>query len=440
MKLTRLLCVGAALFTITVHAETDPGIRGGAAGAGQPLGGLTQAQFNFFAVGATAFNQTFSVPQGLGPRFNALGCGGCHAAPALGGSAPAVNPQVAAASQNGAQNIVPPFITQAGPVREVRFVNNPDGSRDGGVHQLFTIRGRTDAPAGCNIAQEDFATEFANNNLAFRIPTPVFGAGLIEGITEQAILANKVASANVNLGINGKENRNPNDGTITRFGWKAQNKSLLLFAGEASNVEQGVTNPLFPQERAVGAADQNCIITASPDQPVNFGSTTAQDALGATSSMTVWMQLLAPPTPSTTVPGGSTSIQAGRNLFQSIGCANCHTPTFITARSPVAALSQRPVNLFSDLLLHKMGANLADNVSQGLATGDEWRTAPLWGLGQRRFFLHDGRTTNLVTAIQAHFSLAANGFPASEANAVINSYNALSDTNKQNIINFLRSL
>src|SRR5262249_47007925 len=127
---------------------------------------------------------------GLGPRFNLDSCSGCHAQPAIGGSSPATNPQVAMATKAGATNTVPEFITSTGPIREARFkfANPPTNTiRDGGVHALFTITGRTDA-VGCTIAQPDFATAAAQNNLIFRIPTPTFGAGLIEGIPDFTIL------------------------------------------------------------------------------------------------------------------------------------------------------------------------------------------------------------------------------------------------------------
>jgi len=111
--------------------------------------------------------------------------------------------------------------------------------------------------------------------------------------------------------------------------------------------------------------------------------------------------------------------------------------------SPV--LQNRPVNLFSDLLVHHMGANLADGVSQGQAGPDEFRSTPLWGVGQRLFFLHDGRTSDLLQAIQAHQSAAGVGaggisYPPSEANLVVNSFNMLSTSDQQAILDFLRSL
>ena len=136
--------------------------------------------------------------------MNLDGCGGCTQ-PATGGTSPAVNPQVAFATLRGANNKLPSFIRLNGPVREARFVKNPDGTPDGGVHALFTIAGRDDAP-GCELAQPDFAKEVANRNVIFRIPTPVFGAGLIEQITDATILSNlsRDSSAKAALGISGR--------------------------------------------------------------------------------------------------------------------------------------------------------------------------------------------------------------------------------------------
>ncbi len=134
------------------------------------------------------------------------------------------------------------------------------------------------------------------------------------------------------------------------------------------------------------------------------------------------------------------SIANGQKQFNNIGCVLCHTTSLQTGSNSVAALSDQTANLFSDLLLHHMGPGLADGIFQGAAAGDQFRTAPLWGLGQRLFFLHDGRTSDLVTVIQDHFSTANNQYPASEANAVINNFNALSQQNQQDLLNFLRSL
>src|SRR5262249_55066987 len=156
--------------------------------------------------------------------------------------------------------------------------------------------------------------------------------------------------------------------------------------------------------------------------------------ISAIEKFSFFMRFLAPPTPSSSVPGGGPSIANGAQLFRSVGCALCHTPKLQTGDSTVAALRNKNVNLYSDLLVHGMGTGLADNVIQGAAGPAEFRTAPLWGVGQRVFFLHDGRTSYLLTAILAHRS------PGSEANQVINNFKNLSEPNKQEVLNFLRSL
>jgi len=150
------------------------------------------------------------------------------------------------------------------------------------------------------------------------------------------------------------------------------------------------------------------------------------------------MRMLAPPAPAPPTP----ATEKGRTSFEKIGCAHCHNPSFTTGKmiasgsstSPSVALSNQAVNLFSDLLVHHMGKGLTDGITQGGAGPDEFRTAPLWGVGQRVFFLHDGRTSNLVEAIRAHKS------HGSEANKVIDHFNRLSTEEQQQIIDFLRSL
>jgi CxxC motif-containing protein (DUF1111 family) len=423
----------------------DPGVRGGAPGAGGPIAGLSGTESAFFTRSRDTFQEVDGVAQGLGPRMNLDQCSGCHLQPAVGGTSPFVNPQVAFAHKDGGTDFVPSFIKANGPVREARFVRNPDGTADGGVHGLFTITGRTGA-TGCMLAQPDFVTQLASNNVIFRIPTPVFGAGLIEQIPDSAILANMDSDAIMksSLGIKGHANfevagrtitgianHNGNDGTIARFGWKAQNKSLLLFSGEAYNVEQGVTNELFQTERD---ETPSCQFATVPNSITDTTAPAALDAISDIEKFSFFMRFLAAPTPSPDTPGGAASIASGRSLFSSIGCALCHTPTLTTGNSAVAALRNQPANLFSDVLVHDMGDGLADGVSQGQAGPREFRSAPLWGLGQRIFFLHDGRTSDLVQAIQAHSS---NG---SEANGVIRNFNGLSEGQKQNILNFLRSL
>jgi CxxC motif-containing protein (DUF1111 family) len=428
----RLLSIASlAIAIMTLQAQTDPGTRGGAAGAGGPIAGLTVKEVKFFDSGLDEFGEVETVADGLGPRFNLDSCAGCHAAPAIGGSSPATNPQVAKAPLGQFVN-VSAFISSIGPVREVRFKS------DGGVHDLYTIVGLSGTPAGCNISQPPFAANLASNNIIFRIPTPVFGAGLIEAIQEATILANVGISKP--FGITGRENRNGNDGTVTRFGWKAQNKSLVIFAGEAYNVEQGISNEAFPDERGDGGVPDPdvCKVVASPNDHTNFENTQPQSVPSGVTGFANFMRFLAPPAPSCTVGVNcSTSINNGSALFNSTGCATCHIRSLPTGNHSTAALQNQTANLFSDLLVHNVGV-LGDGIAQGTAGPNEFRTAPLWGVGQRIFFLHDGRTSDLLQAIEAH----ANGGTdtTSEAFQVIKNFNALSTTQKQDILNFLRSL
>jgi CxxC motif-containing protein (DUF1111 family) len=427
----------------------DPGVRGGPAGAGGPLPGLGNAEQNFFNGARARFQEVDSVsgtindaPQGiqngsgLGPRFNMNSCAGCHAQPAVGGTSPFTNPQVAVATLDGAQNNVPSFITINGPVREARFVRNPDGTPDGGVHDLFVISRRRDAP-GCAITQPDFAGAVALSNVIFRIPTPVFGAGQVENTPDSSLESDAagLSGERQTSGISGSFNHSGNDGTITRFGWKAQNKSLLMFAGEAYNVEQGVTNELFPNERE---DDPHCQFNQLPEDATNLahngsGSSAVSSLSSDIVNFAAFMRLSAGPTP-VTATAAAGAITPGEQAFNNVGCNLCHIKQHTTALSIFTNQSNVRFFPFSDFQLHDMGDGLQDQVNQGQADGTQFRTAPLWGLGQRIFFLHDGRTRDLLAAITAH---ASNN---SEANAVINNFNALPVASQQDILNFLRSL
>jgi CxxC motif-containing protein (DUF1111 family) len=468
----------------------DPGPRAGAAAAGSFFPTLNANEQQLFSQALTRFNEVDSVSgtieagSGLGPTFNGNSCAMCHAQPAVGGSSPGQkspqnpvsNPQVALATLDGATNTVPSFITASGPVREARFVatdgTNVYSALDGGVHDLYTIQGRTDAP-GCTLAQPNFTTQLGLGNVIFRIPTPTFGLGLVENTSDATLVSNlnATSSARSKAGIGGSFNTSGNDGTITRFGWKAQNKSLLIFAAEAYNVEQGVTNEGFPNERNTTAG---CVFNATPEDrsnilngnksSANFGTTigTLSEMSSDLVNFAEFMRLLAPPTPA----AATTSTTNGSNLFNQIGCNLCHSTSLTTAASPFTGMSSVTYHPYSDFALHHMGAGLADGINQGAAGADQFRTAPLWGLGQRLFFLHDGRTADLVQAIQDHYfssnqycdqvsnaqlfyvlttnsvyepefqSISCN----SEANSVINSFNGLSSSQQQDLLNFLRSL
>jgi CxxC motif-containing protein (DUF1111 family) len=443
-----ILLLASGLVLQGQNGAQDPGPRTGTPGVGQPIPGLDGTLTSYFQDGQSRFQEveavTGSEQSGLGPTFNSNSCVSCHAQPSVGGTAPAVNPQVQVATANGATNSIPSFITLNGPVREARFkfVVGPNGrltdTPDGGVHGLFTIQGRSDAP-GCQMPQQNFEQMVQMGNISFRIPTPTFGLGLVESIDEATIVANQTSESAWGrfLGISGHVNRSGNDGSITRFGWKAQNKSLMIFAGEAYNVEMGVTNELFPNERGYppNPIPASCLFNQTPEDGTNFDATSTTAVSSDAVAFALFMRLLDQPAPACTGTGCSASIQNGRHLFTDVAkCSVCHTPSLKSGKSYIPQLSNVDVNLFSDLLVHSMGRGLADGISQGGAGPDEFRTAPLWGLGQRLFFLHDGRTSDLLQAIEDHASTG------SEANGVIRIFNSLTQSQKQDLLNFLRSL
>jgi CxxC motif-containing protein (DUF1111 family) len=460
--------VKGAIFNTAIPDSFQP-LDADGNGAGRQLPQLTPDQKAFWFATIPIFAQEATVDgamdpkttnptiAGLGPAFNGSSCAMCHAFPAIGGTSPASNPQVALATVNGAQNAVPPFITPHGPVRVARFVAPAgDGLPGGAVRPLFSIQGRFDAPMGCRLAQPDFPVQLLRRNVVFRIPTPTFGVGYMENTSDETLRASFQSTQflRARLGIAGHFNTNGNDQTITRFGWKAQNKSLLLFSGEAANVEMGLTNEIFPNQRVGGSncgghpLSEDITNIVAPAVPaagevaslvssdiVNFGAfmrlNAAPSQCAFDSGVDSTGAALCTPFVKSAKAG---SIANGQAQFRSVGCAACHTETLTTEASAFGSLNKATYHPYSDLALHAMGQNLADGVVQGAADGDEFRTAPLWGVGQRIFFLHDGRTSDLREAIAAHQS------QGSEANGVIRNFSDLSEAQKQDVLNFLRSL
>ena len=470
-KLASVITLAVLLLAGMAFAQTDPGVQSGNRGTGAALPSVSSNSpsgiLAFFTDGQNRFQDVESVSNsptgnnGLGPRFNSTSCVSCHGQPAVGGTGAAMNPQFSFTSNGTApRDTTPYFLTATGPTVEARFpfFFNSNGtpnynSPNGGVEDLFTVSGRSDAGT-CSLPQPSFNTAGAYNNIIFRIPTPTFGAGLIENLDDSTLLSNQLVNNNNNLGISGSFNHTGNDGTISRFGWKAQNKSLHIFAGEAYNVEMGISNLLFTQDRPLPGEDggggsgltglpSNCLNltgTGYPEDTSNPAATPNSAVLDDVSAFANFMRSLAPPPTGSVVLNGSTvsasTISAGASLFSSIGCAICHNPTVGTTQVSnfTSSLSRAPVNAYSDIAIHHMGSGLADNVSQGGAGGDQFRTAPLWGLGQRIFLLHDGRTKDLVDAIREHAS------QGSEANGVIHNFNRLNPQQQQDLLNFLRSL
>jgi hypothetical protein len=451
---------------------TDPGVRTGTPGAGTFQATLTQFEQDSECPGQQTFMQTIGVPVsevtnnncagstypvvvqsgGLGPAFNSNACSSCHAQPAVGGSSPPANPLFGVYNLLGAKNGMPFFESKTGPALVARFPYqlNDLSLPDGFVHQLFTIAGRSDAAACPSLGQPNFAKASTDNDLALRQPLPVFGDGYVEIVQNIDIINNLNANLSQKqaLGIGGVA-QITDDGSVSRFGWKAQWRAILPAVGAEENIELGLTNEMFPTE-----TNQNikacATINAVPEDASNYqywstnqGSWNFDANSGRNA---VFIRFLEQPTPACTIgqtcsscPGGGNCAD-GYTQFNTIGCNLCHTVSFTTPAGSIPSMGHVTINLFSDLILHHMGPCLADNVTQGSALGDMFRTPPLWNAGQRYFFMHDGRTMNMVTAIQDHFCAGNSQYQASEANAVINAFNALPQANQQDLIDFLRSL
>jgi CxxC motif-containing protein (DUF1111 family) len=360
-----------------------------------PLPGLTERDLKAFKAGLEDFIEVETVEDGLGPVFNGKSCAECHSVPSVGGSEPNV-----------------------GVARETRIgrlfdgVFDPlDGSvsvnRGGGLLQQRAIN-----LPGCSLNGEVVPPEATFVSL--RNSPPLFGAGLMEAIPEATIVGNALHNG-------GRPNRvfNPDTGEteLGRFGWKAQVATLRQFAGDAYLNEMGITNPKFPDEKLPHGQpiQSGCDPVADPED----------DGSGVT-AFTNFMRFLAP-APRRPV---TDHVRQGERVFSEIGCASCHVPTMMTGgRNSVAALRNKPVNLFSDLLLHDVGTG--DGIEQGEAKGSEFRTAPLWGLSRRDRFMHDGGSKSTEDAILRHGGQARNA---------VSGFGKLSSSDHDALLAFLGSL
>jgi hypothetical protein len=367
---------------------------------GEPLAGLTPAEQARFREGEDHFLEVEAMEEGLGPVFNGPSCADPYAHPANGGSSPDL--QVTRVTRIGrlVSGLFDPLVERGGMLLQARSVREIDPS--------IAVDGEVVPPEATLISR--------------RITTPLFGAGLIEAIPEGEILKRADPTDANRDGIRGVPNRvfNPETGRmeVGRFGWKAHVSTLHLFAGDAYLNEMGITNPAFPDENL------------PQGQPIPPGADLVPDLEDDgtdVNHLATYMRLLAaprqqPPTAET---------RAGNQLFTQIGCGGCHTPQMNTGDSPIGALRNRTVRLWSDLLLHDMGPALADGMEMGSAKGGQWRTAPLWGLASRRFLLHDGRASTIEASILAHDG---------ESRRSRERFQGLSLTDRNKVLAFLRSL
>lgn len=370
----------------------------------QPLPGLTPEQQFAFARGDEAFEKVFSFNEGLGPIFVQPSCESCHSGDGKGH--PTTNLTRFQRNTGGVVNFLEEF---GGPQLQPR-------SKPG-------------------VSPEEVPTEA--NATSIRSGPPVFGMGLIEAIPDSTILSHADPNDADRNGIFGKPNYVAAPSWVTtqtgpyqngtylgRFGRKAGTAFLLQQVATAYLQDIGVTSEYLPQENphpTVGTLGDD-----TPDPEVS--AATVNDVVE-------YLRLLAPPKRGSQTP----HVLRGRQLFSQIGCARCHVPSMKTGKHPtIAALSEVDVELYSDLLLHDMGDELADKFIEGEANGREWRTTPLWGLrlyadhlGGTAFYLHDGRTSDLSEAIRLH---------GGEASSVRNQFLQLSPDDKEALLAFLRSL
>lgn len=362
---------------------------------GSPLSGLTASQMQEFIEGRETFTEEEDIDEGLGPILNGTSCGECHAQPTVGGSSPNVNVSRETLIGRVINGKFDPMVDAGGLVLQRRSID----------------RLVPECPPG-EVAPKE--AEF----VSLRITTPLFGAGLIEAIPVSEILKRVDPLDRNRNGISGVVNlvNNPESGRaeVGRFGWKAQMPTLHLFSGLAYLNEMGVTSKTFPDDNK----PQGKAIPDGCDQ-VND----PEDEDNDVQKFTNFMILLAPP-PATENP-------AGMEVFSEIGCSGCHVPSMVTGNSQVVALSRKQVKLFSDLLVHDMGPGLADGIEQGTAKGNEWRTAPLWGLGARIFLMHDGRSMSIDSAVRRH---------GGEATKAIGRYKDLSAGDRGELLRFLEDL
>ncbi|HUQ83326.1 MAG TPA: di-heme oxidoredictase family protein [Gemmatimonadaceae bacterium] len=395
---TRLLAVALGAITACSDLATETPADGDALDTALP--GLTASERAAFVRGDGEFERRFAPITGLGPIFNNVSCASCHSADGRGRLSNSLQ-RIGTSSDDLLRAV-------GGPQIQDRAIPGAEAER---------------VPNGAAVS--------------LRLPPPVFGVGLIDAIDDSTILSHADPDDRDGDGISGRSNwvtpadYAPNAPTnaagqrLGRFGRKAQTASLLEQTVEAYHQDMGITSDFRPRENhnplssvPVDAADR----VADPEVPP-----------ATVLAVVHYLRTLAPPYPG----ADSDQRRAGRALFTTAGCASCHIRSLTTGPNAIAAVANRPVELYSDLLLHDMGDALADNRPDGGATGREWRTTPLWGLRLMRqflngqaFLLHDGRARTVKDAILQH---------GGEARRSRDAFAALTATERQALVDFVES-
>lgn len=387
------LALAALLLTVLIVAAglaQQPGV------PGSPLVGLTAREFELFRAGREDFTEVETAEEGLGPMFNGTSCAQCHNIPAVGGTGTMVETRAGYRDESG------------------KFLEPPGGS----VMHLFSV-----PPHDCQISIYEEA-----NVVAHRISMPLFGIGLVEAIADETILALADPADKNGDGIRGRaaivQDKATGQRRVGRFGWKAQQATLLAFAGDAYLNEMGITNDLFTTEAFANVSEEKLSSTCRAVQKIEDVRDRRTGRRGI-DNFENFLKFLAP------LQRGAlnSSTTRGEALFAAIGCASCHVPQLMTGQNTNPLFDRRPVPLFSDLLLHDIGTG--DGIEQADAKDNEIRTPALWGLRFRRPLLHDGSAANIENAIERH---------KGEATAPHDAFSRLSAAERDDLLAFLKSL
>ncbi|MBU0525240.1 MAG: c-type cytochrome [Gammaproteobacteria bacterium] len=423
-----------------------------------PSANLSPSRRVDFSVGNSFFRNpwviapsTTTARDGLGPLFNTNACQGCHIKDGRGhpptpDAANAVSMLVRLSIPNAPayanvieqlgvvpepvyggqfQDMAIPGVTPEGKVR-VDYTPVPVRFKDGTEIEL--------RKPSLNITQLGYGPMHPDTRFSARVAPPMIGLGLLEAIPDEAILANAEAQAKDKNGIAGRPNQVWDDvqqkTVLGRFGWKAGQPNLNQQNVHAFSGDMGLTTSLRPFDDCTEA--QTACKQASTGNGPNGEPEVSDNILRLV--LFYSRNLAVPARRDVNAP----EVLAGKNLFFQAGCQSCHTPKYTTAANAAEPeLANQVIRPYSDLLLHDMGDGLADNRSEFQASGRDWRTPPLWGIGLTQAvsghtqFLHDGRARNLLEAVLWH------GGEAKAAQQQVLSFNA---EQRAALLAFLNSL
>lgn len=396
---------------------------------------------------------------GLGPLFNSRACNGCHIRNGRGHPADENAPDEGATSMLLRLSIPPQTADQLRDHLDGKIATLPDPVY-GGQFQDFSVPGIA-AEGRVNVHYEtiDIALaggetvtlrkpEYQMTDLAYgplhpdvmvspRLAPPMIGLGLLEAIPEETLLAAADPQDADGDGISGRVNHvwdiAKGQLAIGRFGWKAGMPSLDQQNQNAFQFDIGLSTPLYPNGSGDCTETQTACLNAPNGNDPEFENLEAHTQI--TDLVLYYTRNIAPPArPDADAP----DVIAGQKIFETIGCASCHTPRYqLPERNDMMEQSGQVIWPYSDLLLHDMGDGLADHRPEAQASGREWRTPPLWGIGRakqidpRAQFLHDGRARSILEAVLWH---------GGEAEAARNAVTMLPPSERRELLAFLKSL